>query len=132
MSDDMFNQDNWTELAEKKQGVKTLAKIPDTMVDVAIAYFKYPLNPNMGPIAANEYIAAKIGDRLGLPIPKVQLKEFGEKKGALVFKIDGEPNMWRLYPFKNDIPRTLNEYHLLSKAMVFDVLILNTDRNLDI
>ena len=131
MDPDIVNLDNWTELAERKQGVKTLAKIPEGNNDAQIAYFKYPLNPNGGPIAANEYIAAKIGERINLPVPRVQFKEFSGQKGAIIYKVPGDTNVWRLYPYKSDIPRTLNGYELLTKAIIFDVFVFNTDRNPD-
>lgn len=127
----MHDSGNWVQLAENKQGVKILAKVPSGNNDTGTAYFKYPTSPDIGPIAANEFIASKIAEKLGLPVNKTLFKEFEDKKGILVSNTPGEANIWRQYPFKGDIERTLNHADMLSRVIVFDVFILNTDRNPD-
>lgn len=132
MPDDIvIDLSNWRELAENKPGVKILAKIPTGFLDTTIAYFKYPLNNAIGPIAANEFIASRLAEKLELPVMKTFLKEFEGKKGVITHMAHGEPNMWRHFPYKADVERTLNDYEKLGKVIVFDVFILNTDRNPD-
>lgn len=129
--DDVINQESWMQIEEKKQGVKILCRIPQGYADAQLAYFKYPLNENMGPIAANEYIAAKLAEMLDLPINRTFFKEFEGKKGFLTFATPGQPNMWRQFPYKEDIEHTLNDFENLARLILFDIWILNTDRNPD-
>lgn len=129
--DDIYDSGNWVQLAENKPGVKILARIPSGNNDTGIAYFKYPSSPDVGPIAANEFIASKLAEKLGLPINKTLFKEFEGVKGVLVNNTPGEANIWRQYPFKKDIERTLHNAERLSRVVVFDVFILNTDRSPD-
>ncbi len=129
--DDIVNQENWMQIDEKKQGVKILCRIPQGYADAQLGYFKYPLSENMGPIAANEFIAAKLAEKLELPVNKTYLKEFEGKKGFLTFATPGQPNMWRQFPYKESMEHTLNDYESIARVVVFDIWILNTDRNPD-
>lgn len=129
--DNIINQENWMQIDEKKQGVKILCKIPQGYADAQLAYFKYPLNNSMGPIAANEFIAAKLAEKLDLPVNKTFFKEFEGKKGFLTLATPGQPNMWRQFPYKEDVEHTVNDYESLGRVIIFDIWILNTDRNPD-
>lgn len=129
--DENINQEQWVQIEEKKAGVKILCKIPEGLADARVAYFKYPLNENMGPIAANEFIAAKLAEKLDLPVNRTFFKEFEGKKGFLTYGTPGQPNMWRQFPYKEDLERTINDFESLGKVIIFDIWILNTDRNPD-
>lgn len=131
MDDQIINTSNWMFLKENKTGVKILSSIPVGYTDATHAYFKYPIANPTGPICANEFIAARLGQKLELPINKTQFKNFDGIDGVLIEKSPGEVNMWRNFPFKDDLARTLDSFDLLIKTVVFDIFIENLDRNPD-
>lgn len=131
MDNSVTNNSDWMFIKENKQGVKLLTSIPTGYTDATHAYFKYPVANPAGPICANEFIAAKLADKIGLPINKTQFKNFDSIDGVLIEKSPGEVNMWNSFPFKNDLERTLENFNLLPRIVVFDVFIGNMDRNND-
>jgi len=130
----VLNNDDWLQVAgEKKAGVQMLTRVPSDINGMAAAYFKYAPPGQDGPVAANEFVASRLGRLLNLPTAKVQFKEFDGKSGILSFHVATEAVPWNQVPqlIKTDLPLYLNDYDLLAHVTVFDVLINNIDRHGD-
>jgi hypothetical protein len=126
------NTDNWVQIGiEKKSGVLNVIKDSSDVADMTVAWFKYRINNDAGPIPANEFICSKLGQLLHLPVAKIQFKEFAGHLGTLSFIVAPEPNKWAHFPYKTSLPAHIENYDLLAEIIVFDVFINNLDRNPD-
>jgi hypothetical protein len=97
-------------------------------------YFKYPTSFSKrysGPIAANEYISYKLGKELKLPVAKTELAKVKGQAGIVSIKMKKNP----LYNWNSLSKRHKNVFNhvidpqRLIKMFVFDVWIVNIDRN---
>jgi len=126
------NTDSWTQFGqERKTGVLNLIRDSDDVGQITTCWFKYPPSPDSGPIPANEFIACKLGELLGLPVAKTQFKDFLDKKGTISLSVAPEPLKWANFPYKTKLPVYLDDYSSMSRIVAFDVWINNRDRNAD-
>src|SRR5688572_16685390 len=89
------NTDPWTQYGEmRKSGVLNLIRDSRDVGQITTCWFKYRTHEESGPIPANEFIACKLGEQLGLPVAKIQFKEFAEKQGSISLLVAPEPLKW--------------------------------------
>lgn len=85
-----------------------------------------------GPFVANELIAARLADALGVPRAEVSAFEFAGRAGVLSLPREPGPlYMWRDVPafIRADIRRFFQEPERFGDCFVFDVWICNIDRS---
>lgn len=127
-----INTDDWVQIGEeKKSGVLNVVKNTSDVGDISVAWFKFRVNDDVGPIPANEFICSKLGKILNLPVAKIQFKEFAGRHGTLSFSVATEPYKWAQFPYKSSLAAHVFNYDLLAEILVFDVFINNLDRNPD-
>ncbi|OEH86547.1 hypothetical protein BHU72_13135 [Desulfuribacillus stibiiarsenatis] len=99
-------------------------------------YFKFPTAKSKkysGPLSANEYIAYKLANLAKLPVATVELQTINEQLGTVSIKHSANrllnwTNLYSQFNSKN-IFNHIYKPERLVKMFVFDIWILNIDRN---
>ncbi|SDK72922.1 HipA domain-containing protein [Natronincola ferrireducens] len=99
-----------------------------------VGYFKHPTQTSIGfsgPLVANEYLSYLLGKELSLPMAETILAEINTIQGIISLKKTQNKKLYNWNKIKNESNPFAHILHSkeLIKMFVFDVWIVNIDRN---